>query len=190
MNFTTIKIILAFTLFWIAFFNYAGIALSNKMPVIYNINGECKKLVEKDSEVHLKDFTRLELDNQSKYPWFKAGYDSYKPELPILDSLRYYSKLAKIIAFGGSWCSDTKKLLPAFYKVVEAVGIPSENIILIGVSRRKKSEGRESKHYHIKKVPTFILFFNGKELGRVIEKVDKSIEFDMLKIYKGKLSDK
>ena len=137
----------------------------------------------RDSNVHLKDFTRINLDDSKIYPWFKQPYQDYNPDSHALDSLNLLKNHVRIVVFGGSWCSDTKSLLPKFYKTVEMAKIPAENIILIGVDPYKHSRDGRSWQHRIKRVPTFILYYDGKEIGRVVESVNRSIETDMLNVY-------
>ena len=137
----------------------------------------------RDSNVHLKDFTRANLDSFWLFPWFKYAYRDYNPNGRMVDSLSFLKDHISIIVFGGSWCGDTKDLLPKFYKTVEKAKIPADRITLIGVDRHKHSHDGRSLKYRIKRVPTFILFYDGKEIGRVVESVHASIESDMLSIY-------
>jgi len=138
----------------------------------------------KDSDVHLAKFKRVNLNNEKIYPWFNKGYNSYRPDPLIIDSLMKIKQQIRIIVFGGSWCSDTKDLLPAFYKTAEGAGISAKSIRLIGVDRQKDSHDAKSKRYHITNVPTFVFFYKGKEIGRIVESVNQSIEKDMMAIYR------
>ncbi|MGZ5244091.1 MAG: hypothetical protein ACXWW0_09330, partial [Bacteroidia bacterium] len=66
-------------------------------------------------------------------------------------------------------------------------GISATKIALYGVDRDKNSLAknagkRQSKFYHIEHVPTFIVFYNGKEIGRLNEKTNKTIEEDIVEM--------
>jgi thiol-disulfide isomerase/thioredoxin len=165
-------------------FNYRVKNSSDLLSLKRNVAYAKFPFAEKDSEVHLFDFTRANLNDSKKYPWFKHAYDDYQPKTMILDSLKTIKEQIHVIVFGGSWCSDTKELLPEFYKTIELAGIPANKITLVGVDRDKSSHDRRSKRYNISRVPTFILFYKGKEIGRIVESVNQSIEGDMLKVYK------
>jgi thiol-disulfide isomerase/thioredoxin len=141
-----------------------------------------------------KDFilTRNGLNNQQKYPWFLNAYKSYKPEEIAINELQEQKEHLSFVVFGGSWCSDTKKALPKFYKVVEEAQIPNNKIALYGVDHEKRSQEKavkgktKSDEYDITRVPVFIVFYDGKEIGRLNEKPQKSLEEDMLKLIKVK----
>ena len=67
--------------------------------------------------------------------------------------------------------------------MAELAGIPSGKITLVGVDKKKRSWDGRVRYYHIFKVPSFILYYDGKESGRIIESVQTSIEADMVKVY-------
>ncbi|HYE54697.1 MAG TPA: thioredoxin family protein, partial [Chitinophagaceae bacterium] len=73
------------------------------------------------------------------------------------------------IVFGGTWCDDTKVILPRFYSLADAASIPADHISLIGVDRNKKTLGYLTESLNIINVPTVIVLKDGKEIGRVVE---------------------
>jgi hypothetical protein len=54
----------------------------------------------------------------------------------------------------------------------------------VGINREKECpfDKKECKNWDIKFVPTFIVFKENLEVGRIIESPQKSIEEDLLKI--------
>ena len=54
----------------------------------------------------------------------------------------------------------------------------------IGVDRLKKTHDYSIKELKIKRVPTFIFYKEGKEIGRIIESPNETLEKDFLKIVK------
>ena len=82
--------------------------------------------------------------------------------------------------FGGTWCGDTKRELPKFFKIMALAKIPAENIELYGVDRSKESGDGIREKYNIVSVPTFILISGGKEIGRIVEYPKNSLELDMV----------
>jgi thiol-disulfide isomerase/thioredoxin len=132
-----------------------------------------------------KEDYRLNRSILNRSAWFTEGYKSYLPNTEAVSRLHDANKNLSFVVFGGSWCSDTKKALPKFYKVIEQAEIPAKKVMLYGVDRDKNSlekdgSKRQSKYYHINHVPTFIVFYNGKEIGRLDEIPDKSIEQDLV----------
>jgi len=134
-------------------------------------------------EVHLKDFTRNHLDSKECFPWFNKEYTDYVPQREYVDTLKSYKNSLKVVAIGGSWCSDTQHLLPELYKITDQVGIPPGHIQLIGVDRDKKDAFGKNA-YDVKLVPTFIFYLKGKEIGRIVETSPGPLEEEIVKLIK------
>ena len=128
-------------------------------------------------------YTKETFTDTTKYPWFNERYNSYEPKQEALVKLNAVPPY-EIIVFGGTWCSDTRYLLPKFYKVMDALQYPPK-ITLIMVDEQKKSGTGIEANYSIEYVPTFIVLQNGKEKGRVVESVQASIEEDLAVIVSG-----
>lgn len=116
------------------------------------------------------------LKSSKEYGWFKENYESYSPGKPAIKKLKRFPKDVTVLIFAGTWCSDTRRLLPEFYKVADMAGIPSGNITLYFVDKGKVSPEGVENNYNITLVPTFIFLKDGHELGRIIESVDKPVE--------------
>ncbi len=118
--------------------------------------------------------------NNEKFPWFKTNYDSYNNiESTDILYLRGFSTRLTFVVFGGTWCEDTQNLLPKFYRVLDEAQFPATAVALYGVDRNKKSLHGETDKNKIVNVPTFIIYKDGKEIGRIVETVKKSIERDL-----------
>jgi thiol-disulfide isomerase/thioredoxin len=113
--------------------------------------------------------SRQELANDSSFTWFLQNQKDYTPDQSALKALRANKDSINIIAFGGTWCSDTKYILPKFYVLSDASGLSPDRITLIGVDHNKKTIQHLSEAFNVTNVPTFIVMKNGKEIGRVVE---------------------
>jgi thiol-disulfide isomerase/thioredoxin len=103
------------------------------------------------------------------FTWFQQNAKGYTPNADAVAALKRQAANIQLVVFGGTWCDDTKNLLPKFYLLMEAAGINDNQITLIGVDRSKKTLGHLTEAFGITNVPTFIVMKAGKELGRVIE---------------------
>lgn len=134
----------------------------------------------------VKDF-----DREPYAAWYKPGYERYTPSESVINEIKKAApeKFTLKIVFG-SWCGDTKRELPKMMKVLYAAGFPEKNIVLTGVSDSlevyKQAPNREEKGLHVYRVPTFIVYQKGKEIGRIVEYPVESHERDLLKIISGK----
>ena len=124
-------------------------------------------------------FTRLLLESDSSFSWYRSSYDAFNPDSATIVYLSTAAQHVHFTVFGGTWCGDTKHELPRFFKTVSLSHIPEANIEMYGVDRSKKSKDGLTEKYGITNVPTFILFSNGKEIGRIVESTKSGMEFDL-----------
>jgi len=85
----------------------------------------------------------------------------------------------------GTWCGDSKRETPHFYKILDQTGFNINNLQLITVNRNKKTPDNLQEGFDVKRVPTFIFYKDGKEIGRYVEYARESLEKDILKIVTG-----
>ena len=86
----------------------------------------------------------------------------------------------------GTWCGDSKRETPHLYKVLEMADFNFKNLDLVTVNRSKRTPDNLQEGLNIIKVPTFIFYKKGKEIGRYVEYARESLEQDILKIVSGK----
>lgn len=149
------KFVLASVLALIAHF---GFAQSTELP--RDGNG---------SKVVIGFISEKDLATDTAFHWFADNQKDYKPDQNSLQQMRANRDSINIIIFGGTWCGDTKHILPPFYKLADAAGFPQDRITLLGVDREKKTIQHLSELFNITNVPTIIVMKNGKELGRIVE---------------------
>ena len=73
------------------------------------------------------------------------------------------------MVFGGTWCEDTRDLLPKFFVLLDAAGYTNDQVTIIAVDHHKKSINHLPEDMHLTNTPTFIVLKDGKEVGRVLE---------------------
>ena len=69
------------------------------------------------------------------------------------------------------------------FKIIDEIQFPQEKLRIFGVDRKKESFEGDITSMNIELVPTFIFYENEKEIGRIIETPEISLESDMLKIF-------
>ncbi len=130
------------------------------------------------------DKSGLEGDNYKA--WFNKNYEDYQPNSIISNAIASELKSYDITLFMGTWCGDSKKEVPKFYKVLEACDFPMEQLKVVAVSREpgmyKQSPGHEEKGLNIHRVPTVIFYKDGKEINRIVEHPVRSFEEDIQNI--------
>ena len=118
--------------------------------------------------------------------WFSNGYNDYITEKSLIKNITPLLEDIEVKVFIGTWCPDTKRLLPKLYKVLDEAGYERDRIFLYGLNKEKKSPKKLEQAYQIKYVPTILFFSEGNELNRIVEIPIESIEKDILKILRRK----
>jgi len=113
--------------------------------------------------------TQKDLATDSAFQWFATNQKGFTPQTAAVEAFKNAKDSIHILAFGGTWCDDTKYLLPKFFALADAAGFPQERITMLGVDRNKKTVNHLSEAFNVTLVPTFIVLKNGKEIGRVVE---------------------
>jgi len=129
---------------------------------------------------------RTDFDQQPYTNWFNNYYTNYTVDQKTAKKLKKALKNVSIKAFMGTWCGDSKRETPRFYKVLEAANFDLKNLEMITVNRGKKTPDNLQKGLNIFRVPTFIFYKDGEEIGRYVEYARVSLEKDMLQILTGK----
>ena len=70
-----------------------------------------------------------------------------------------------------TWCPDSKREMPRYYAIADAAGIGDSVMTMVGVDRSKKDPEGLTEKWAITRVPTFVFFRGGQEIGRFVEKL-------------------
>ncbi len=152
--------------------------ISDKLVVDPENEGE-KMLLGKVDYVDFK--------NEVLFPWMSENFKAYKPDSITLIELKKELKGVYIKAFMGTWCEDSQREVPHFYKILKSIGINEERIEMVAVSHDKDTPQGYEKDLSIGYVPTFIFYKQEKELGRFVEYAQRAtLEEDILTIVTNK----
>lgn len=113
----------------------------------------------------------------TEYPLFKFRYDNYEVTNQI--NLSDLEDISVVIMFG-TWCHDSKREVPRMLRILDSAGVGTEQLSLIGVDINKTEPKGREKLYNLRNTPTLILLRNGKEVGRIIERPNVSLEADLI----------
>ncbi len=124
-------------------------------------------------------------DLLANFPKFEAQYKAYEPDSQAVDFLSHFTKPVQVLVFLGTWCPDSQREVPRFLKALDlAHNPPSIRVKLIASDRSKKDKENLSVKYKIERVPTFVVLYQGKEIGRIVEQPKDSVEKDFVAILK------
>ncbi|WP_339849284.1 thioredoxin family protein [Dokdonia sp. Asnod3-C12] len=128
---------------------------------------------------------RETLESEPYNEWFMNSYKNHTIDVESLTAIKEGLKDVRITIFMGTWCEDSQREVPAFFKILDEVDYESETVKLITVSQDKTAPEELVKGKDITNVPTFIFMKDGQELGRIVEYPLESLEKDMAKILSG-----
>lgn len=145
-------------------------------------------VTEKDpqsQEVILKGQCRYsDLLAQPTFTWMKSA-ERYRIDGRAMSILKEELPKYELVVLFGSWCDDSHLQLPRLYKVLQEAKMPAAQVTLYGLDRAKKGRDVEDKIFQVERVPTIILIQKHKEIGRIVETPQKSLEADLAEMIEG-----
>lgn len=130
-------------------------------------------------EIQLED-----LQQPAFTSWFEGNYKGYSPDPDVMEQLRPLMDDVSIMLFMGTWCHDSQREVPRLVKLLQIAAFEQSNLQIIGLSTTKTTPSGVEQLYKIERTPTILFFHNGVEIGRIVEKVKKTLEQDILTIVK------
>lgn len=115
--------------------------------------------------------------------WFEKNDQAYKVDRASLAGVDALLEGVEIKVVMGTWCHDSKREVPRFYKILKDAS--GADVEMIGLDRKKQAPNDEIDGMGITNTPTFIFYKNGEELNRIVETPVESLEKDMMKILNG-----
>jgi hypothetical protein len=147
-----------------------------------------EKYIDKNNETQIwGNITVDDLESEPFASWYiesQAGHNVLKDEQVV----EAFSNI-EVIIYLGTWCSDSQDWVPKFVKIWNTYGLDLSKLSLIAVhnddDKYKQSPERTEVKYNIESVPTFIFLKDGKEIGRIVEYPQTTLEEDMKALTSG-----
>ena len=118
--------------------------------------------------------------------WYDKAYQNYIMDTSALPFLKKELKNTNIDIFLGSWCGDSKREVPRMLRIFDQLGYDTSKVSLIFVDNSTKTYKQSPEHEEVGKnihhVPTFIIYQQKKEIGRIVESPVVSLEVDLQQI--------
>jgi hypothetical protein len=120
--------------------------------------------------------------------YYKTQHETYKPKESIIRKIKgfFNGEDYELVVIFGDWCSDSKLQVGRFDKVLDEASFPKDKRKYIAVDRDRKTRDIDISKYNLSRVPTFIVFHNGLEKGRIVESPNRTLEKDLYNILKKK----
>jgi hypothetical protein len=129
--------------------------------------------------------TRAQIEGAAP-EWVTAEVDS-KPDAEAAKALASVPPGAEVTIFLGTWCGDSRREVPRFWRGLDAAGdaVPFK-VSYVTVDRQKKEPAGPVTENGVRFLPTFIVRRDGREVGRIVETSPNGIEHDLLALLTGK----
>ena len=153
------------------------------LSIVFSSCSINKVVYNKDTEqkILLGAINRKGLEKGQFGEWFKEEYNSYIPQEKVIKELKkYMPQNAKITIVMATWCPDSRREVPRFYKILDDIGFNEDNLTVYAVDRNKEVPDGLTNKYEIDRVPTIIYWHYDYEAGRIIETPKVSLEKDLL----------
>ncbi len=114
--------------------------------------------------------TKADMANNPAYGWYAESQNIYtNPSAAALAGMRLNKDNIDIVVFAGTWCEDSRFVVPKFFKLQQASGFPDSRMTIYAVDRSKKAIENVVEDYHVTLIPTIIIIKSGREVGRLEE---------------------
>jgi len=159
-----------------------GLSTSAGQGIIEPIN---QTVPDEDTVILLGKINRKGLNQEPFQSWFDLNFEDATLDKKTIAKIKPLLEGVRIKAFMGTWCSDSQREIPHFYKIMDAAGFNYDRLDLVAMSQDKDTPAAYENGLNIINVPTFIFYKNGKELGRYVEYAQETLEKDMYAILSG-----
>ncbi len=128
--------------------------------------------------------TLAEFEKSPYSDWYQKEYAEYTPDKSSIEALKKSGlNQHQLTVFLGTWCGDSHREFPRFIKILRALDFPEDQLTIYALDRNKQAPDGAEKKFNIQRIPTFILYQDGNETGRIIEYPQSGwLEKDLLEI--------
>lgn len=104
------------------------------------------------------------------YPQWQEIQNKYQPDPALIQKLTELEDSFEVKIFLATWCSDSQREVPAFFKILDVAKLDSKiSTPMWAVDRKLKLDNALPQEHNIQRVATFIFYRNGNEIGRIVE---------------------
>jgi len=154
---------------------------------VHGIEAQETAKKEKEEAVLVGPATREQIEGAAP-EWVQAEVEA-QPDAGKARALAAVAPGAEVTVFLGTWCGDSRREVPRFWRALDLAGgsIPFK-ISYVTVDRHKKEPAGPVTESGVQFLPTFIVRRDGREVGRIVETSPHGIENDLLALLTGKAS--
>jgi thiol-disulfide isomerase/thioredoxin len=108
---------------------------------------------------------------------FMQSYQAFQLSESDIAAVKTWPNDLHVDVYFGSWCHDSQREVPHFLKILAEKSELSNR--LIGLDYEKSEPNGSAKSHNIKYTPTFVVYQNNKEIGRIVERPKVSLAADI-----------
>lgn len=128
-------------------------------------------------------------DIEQAFPAWRDTAAAYVPDPAEVARLAAVDRPVAITCVLGTWCGDSRREVPHFWRLLELAANPNLELRMLAVGRQDDAAAAAKLaelglpadlrgQYQVTAVPTFIFTADGHELGRIIETPIATLESD------------
>jgi thiol-disulfide isomerase/thioredoxin len=108
---------------------------------------------------------------------FMQSYQAFELSESDVAEIKAWPNDLHVDVYFGTWCHDSQREVPRFLKI--AAENSQFTSRLIGLDYEKSEPSGSAKNLDIKYTPTFVVYQNNKEIGRIVERPKASLAADI-----------
>lgn len=143
------------------------------------VGAGCASRLERRADPPERGWVDRSVFERPGYEEFRARFDTVQVDEQLAWLIGRGNSGVKVLVFYGAWCSDSKREVPHFLKIMDAARQDPASIRLYALDRTKTSADGLTARYRIERIPTFIFLREEEEIGRIVEKPSTSLEGDI-----------
>jgi thiol-disulfide isomerase/thioredoxin len=115
--------------------------------------------------------------------WYRENYGGESVSADALNTINDFSNEVTVEVFFGTWCEDSRIWVPSFIGLIDKTEL-ADQVSLVALPRSKNTAETAKLKEIIERVPTFVFWRDGQEIGRIVETPEVSLVEDMIEVLK------
>lgn len=124
---------------------------------------------------------RVMRNDFSDSSWYRENYGLYNPTEKLIRQIDSLSNMDSVVVYFGSWCSDSQMWVPMFLHIVDKTTLKN-HVSLVALPRSRGWRKQLTGGLDIDRVPTFVFYRDGKEIGRIEEEPKGDLGANVVRI--------
>ncbi|MBY6187339.1 thioredoxin family protein [Marinobacter hydrocarbonoclasticus] len=125
----------------------------------------------------------LGFEELRQQPGYEANFDAYQADAELIAQLAAIDTPTELVVIVGTWCPDCHRETPRLAKILAEANNPNISVKYIGIDRTRTDPEGLAAQYDFQRIPTVLVFQQGEEQGRIVERpASETLEQDLLNI--------